>query len=292
MAAARLQSWPLLPLLIRVAIVTGLRRGALLGLRWCDVRLDADQPHLVIPRTKNGDTHVSPLTADLVSEFRRMQRVKATGDTLVFCRQAPAHSARLSPRLQPGLPARQAARRDLPHPAPHLMQPPGASRRRHSGHCRACRTPQPEHDAPLFAPVHQGPRLDGRQRVRMRGPAMSKPSARKAKASQRPLDFPACIQHLEPPVRRLVGRAIKALEESAVYRIEAMSSPGAVRAHLRLRFADLEHEEFHALWLDAQNRLISADLLFTGTLNANRGLSARSGQNRAYSQCRRRDPGA
>ncbi len=95
---------------------------------------------------------------------------------------------------------------------------------------------------------------------------MSKPSARKAKASQRPRDFPACIQHLEPPVRRLVGRAIKALEESAVYRIEAMSSPGAVRAHLRLRFADLEHEEFHALWLDAQNRLISADLLFTGTL--------------------------
>lgn len=95
---------------------------------------------------------------------------------------------------------------------------------------------------------------------------MSKPSARKAKASPRPLDFPACIQHLEPPVRRLVGRAIKALEESAVYRIEAMSSPGAVRAHLRLRFADLEHEEFHALWLDAQNRLISSDLLFTGTL--------------------------
>lgn len=85
MAAARLQSWPLLPLLIRAAIVTGLRRGALLGLRWCDVRLDADQPHLVIPRTKNGDTHVSPLTADLVGEFRRMQRIKATGETLVFC---------------------------------------------------------------------------------------------------------------------------------------------------------------------------------------------------------------
>jgi len=84
MAAARLQSWPLLPLLIRTAIVTGLRRGALLGIRWCDVRLDTDQPHVVIPRTKNGDTHVSPLTADLALEFRRMQRVKATGDALVF----------------------------------------------------------------------------------------------------------------------------------------------------------------------------------------------------------------
>jgi integrase len=84
MAAARLQSWPLLPLLIRAAIVTGLRRGALLGIRWRDVRLDTDQPHVVIQRTKNGDTHVSPLTADLVAEFRRMQRVKATGDALVF----------------------------------------------------------------------------------------------------------------------------------------------------------------------------------------------------------------
>lgn len=85
MAAARLQSWPLLPLLIRTAIVTGLRRGALLGLRWSDVRLDAEQPHLVIPRTKNGDAHVSPLTADLVGEFRRMQRIKASGEALVFC---------------------------------------------------------------------------------------------------------------------------------------------------------------------------------------------------------------
>lgn len=84
MAAARLQSWLLLPLLIRTAIVTGLRRGALLAIRWCDVRLDADQPHIVIPRTKNGDAHISPLTGDLVVEFRRMQRIKATGDALVF----------------------------------------------------------------------------------------------------------------------------------------------------------------------------------------------------------------
>lgn len=85
MTAARLQNWCLLPLLIRTAIVTGLRRGALLGIRWCDLRLDAEQPHVVIPRTKNGDTHVSPLTADLVAEFQRMRRIKVGEDTLVFC---------------------------------------------------------------------------------------------------------------------------------------------------------------------------------------------------------------
>ncbi|MBK1680117.1 RadC family protein [Rhodocyclus tenuis] len=44
------------------------------------------------------------------------------------------------------------------------------------------------------------------------------------------------------------------------------SSPGAVRDYLRLRLAGLQHEVFFALWVDAQNRLISAEELFRGTL--------------------------
>lgn len=84
MAAARLQSWVLLPLLIRLAIVTGLRRGALLDLRWGDVILDGDAPHVTVQRTKNGDPHVSPITPDLVAEFRRMRRAKTFDDSLVF----------------------------------------------------------------------------------------------------------------------------------------------------------------------------------------------------------------
>jgi len=84
MDAARLQSWVLLPLLIRMAIVTGLRRGALLDLRWGDVKLDVDAPHVTIQRTKNGDPHVSPITPDLVAEFRRMHRAKTFDDSLVF----------------------------------------------------------------------------------------------------------------------------------------------------------------------------------------------------------------
>lgn len=84
MDAARLQSWVLLPLLIRLAIVTGLRRGALLGLRWADVVLDAEAPHVRVERTKNGDAHVSPITPDLVAEFKRMHRVRTMGDDLIF----------------------------------------------------------------------------------------------------------------------------------------------------------------------------------------------------------------
>ena len=47
---------------------------------------------------------------------------------------------------------------------------------------------------------------------------------------------------------------------------DAFSSPGAVRDWLRLRLADRPHEVFMALWLDAQNRLLQAEDLFTGTL--------------------------
>lgn len=84
MDAALLQSWVLLPLLIRLAIVTGLRRGALLSLRWGDVILDDDAPHVKVERTKNGDAHVSPITPDLVQEFKRMRRVKSDDGSLIF----------------------------------------------------------------------------------------------------------------------------------------------------------------------------------------------------------------
>lgn len=47
---------------------------------------------------------------------------------------------------------------------------------------------------------------------------------------------------------------------------EALASPGQVRAFLMLRLAELEHEAFMCLLLDAQNRLIAAETLFTGTL--------------------------
>lgn len=49
---------------------------------------------------------------------------------------------------------------------------------------------------------------------------------------------------------------------------DALGSPQAVRDWLRLRIGHLPHEVFHALWLDAQNRLIAAEELFRGTLTA------------------------
>jgi integrase len=82
MAAAALQQWPLLPLVIRMAIVTGLRKGALNGLTWDDVDLDAAV--VGVDRTKNGDAHLSPLTPDLVAALRAVKPAKALPTHLIF----------------------------------------------------------------------------------------------------------------------------------------------------------------------------------------------------------------
>ncbi|MBL8450270.1 MAG: DNA repair protein [Dechloromonas sp.] len=76
------------------------------------------------------------------------------------------------------------------------------------------------------------------------------------------------IPFLDDKSRKAVEKAVRMIEKSAVYRLEAMNSPGAVRTYLMLKLARLEHEEFHAIWLDAQNRIIAFDALFRGTLTA------------------------
>lgn len=47
---------------------------------------------------------------------------------------------------------------------------------------------------------------------------------------------------------------------------DALSSPAAVRSYLSLLLKDKSHEEFWAVFLDAQNRVIVAEMLFRGTL--------------------------
>jgi len=49
---------------------------------------------------------------------------------------------------------------------------------------------------------------------------------------------------------------------------DSLTSPGAVRRWLQLKLGARPHEVFMALWLDAQNRLLKAEELFTGTLTS------------------------
>ena len=68
----------------------------------------------------------------------------------------------------------------------------------------------------------------------------------------------AQLQAVLEMARRALGEELK--------QASALSTPGAVRDYLRLHLAGLRHEVFFALWLDAQNRLISAEELFRGSL--------------------------
>lgn len=65
---------------------------------------------------------------------------------------------------------------------------------------------------------------------------------------------------------RTIYRALRLLETRLREPGHSLSSPSAVRQFLAIRLASEEREIFTALWLDAQNKLITADDLFFGTL--------------------------
>lgn len=66
---------------------------------------------------------------------------------------------------------------------------------------------------------------------------------------------------------RTVARAIRILEKSFNTESDAsLSSPRAAKQYLQLKLGMLEHEEFHAIWLDCANQIIAIEPLFRGTL--------------------------
>lgn len=77
-------------LIYTVAIFTGLRPGELWGLRWCDVRLDGDRPHLEVRRSRNGPpkgkrTREVPLLPPARAALRRWRELSpGIGTALVW----------------------------------------------------------------------------------------------------------------------------------------------------------------------------------------------------------------
>ena len=66
--------------------------------------------------------------------------------------------------------------------------------------------------------------------------------------------------------RAILKRASRILEARVREGAVGMNSPSAVRDWLALQFSGLDREVFGVLFLDAQNRLIDFEALFTGTL--------------------------
>lgn len=67
------------------------------------------------------------------------------------------------------------------------------------------------------------------------------------------------LQAIFEMVRRALGEAMRERD--------AMSSPEQVRNYLRLQLGNLPHEVFVVLFLDAQNRFVVSETLFSGTLS-------------------------
>lgn len=65
---------------------------------------------------------------------------------------------------------------------------------------------------------------------------------------------------------QVVAAALK-ITGKALKRADVLSSPRAVREFLQVRFADLEHEVFVAIFVDTRNRVIATVELFRGTID-------------------------
>lgn len=77
------------------------------------------------------------------------------------------------------------------------------------------------------------------------------------------------IKGLGPAKRAEVVAVLELARRSLVQQLAARAvfdSPQRVKDYLRMQLAHLEHEEFGALFLDAQHRLIAFKTLFRGTL--------------------------
>lgn len=79
--------------------------------------------------------------------------------------------------------------------------------------------------------------------------------------------LPLFARELAPSDQQAVREALTLLECQLREPGTSFSSSHAVRDWLRLQLASLEREEFTALFLDNQHRLIAHETLFTGTIN-------------------------
>jgi DNA repair protein RadC len=61
--------------------------------------------------------------------------------------------------------------------------------------------------------------------------------------------------------------AVRELSQTYATTKPNLTSPKLVREYLHARLNSMPHEEFHGLFLDTQNNLISHETLFTGTID-------------------------
>ena len=64
-----------------------------------------------------------------------------------------------------------------------------------------------------------------------------------------------------------IKKALKILESRLTIKEHFFTNPEDTENYLKIKLADLGHEEFHCLFLDSQHGLIKHECLFTGTID-------------------------
>lgn len=82
-----------------------------------------------------------------------------------------------------------------------------------------------------------------------------------------PASAPAAPLALTPYAQRTIQRALNLLDKHLRQPGVSFLSATETRDWLRLKMAELEREEFIALFLDNQHQLLACETLFTGTIN-------------------------
>jgi len=128
--------------------------------------------------------------------------------------------------------------------------------------------PQALSDAELLA-IYLRVGVRGRSAVDLARELLQRHDGRLSKLATAPLaqlsSLPGIGKAKAAQLQASFELARRALAEDMGER-DNFSSPALVRDWLRLQLAAQQHEVFMALWLDAQNRLLLAETLFTGTL--------------------------
>jgi DNA repair protein RadC len=94
----------------------------------------------------------------------------------------------------------------------------------------------------------------------------------KVKNEDSPIYNRAGNMHLLNPTQEyldndIVCQALGILERRMTVAGTALGDPSSVKAYLQLKLAELEHEVFVCLFLDAQHRIIAYEEMFRGTIN-------------------------
>lgn len=65
----------------------------------------------------------------------------------------------------------------------------------------------------------------------------------------------------------IIAKAMGIMRRRLFAEREAFTSPGTVSDYLKLLLAELQHEEFHAMYLNNRHELLGMEMLFTGTID-------------------------